>query len=283
MATGITIANLAYQNTEVALHRYMRDTFSWLYGMTVVDGIRGKTTMNSIDIAGNLLVAADCTVDASDSTMVSKEIELDYYNLSFPIKLCDLKETWLSGFANKYRDEKEVYIENLIPYLAEKIGDEVRAKINADIVTEALADADVTKVTLAGGVTTPALSYATLQEFIAGLPAAFVNLALDKDNYEGYGIYISPEAYKQVALYLGDKVNSYGISIGGFNVVADKTLAGNSMIAKSYRNGLVVFDDAMDLAKIKILNKEWLSTSYIITGLAFKGSYVDSSKIVISN
>ena len=283
MATGLTIANLAYQNTDVALHRYMRDTFSWLYGMTVINGVQGKTTMNDIDITGNLLVAADCVIDDIDTQMVSKEIELDYYNLSFPVSLCDLKETWLSGFANKYRDEKEVYIENLVPYLAEKVGDEVRAKVNTDILAEATLDANVTKVTLAGGLTTPALSYATLLEFIAGLPASFVNLALDKDNYEGYGIYVSPEAYGQIAIHLADKVSSYGINVGGFNVVADKTLTGTVMVAKSYKNGLVVFDDSMDLAKIKIVNKEWLSTSYIMTGLAFKGSYVDSTKIVISN
>lgn len=280
---SLTIADLTYQNTGIALHRYMRDTFSWLYGMTVVDGVLGKTTMSDIDIDGNLLVAASCIESNRNTEMFSKEIELDYYNLSFPIKLCDLKQTWLSGFANKYRDEKEVYIENLVPFLAEKIGDEIRTKVNTDIRTEALADANVSKVALSGNISTPALAYGTLIEFIEGLPSSFINLALDKDNYEGYGIYISPEAYKQIAIHLSDKVSSYGINVGGFNVVGDKTLSGNSMLAKSYRNGLVVFDDSADLAKIKVINEEWISTSYIVTGLAFKGSYVDSSKIVISN
>ena len=104
---SVTIADLKYQNTEVALHRYMRDTYSWLFGFRIIDGVQGKTTMNSIGITGVLLNAADCVVEGIDTALASKEIDLDYYNLSFPIALCDLKETWLSGFANKYRDEKQ--------------------------------------------------------------------------------------------------------------------------------------------------------------------------------
>ena len=279
---SVTIADLKYQNTEVALHRYMRDTFSWLYGFRLLDGIQGKTTMNSIGITGNLLVAADCVVDDIDTALASKEIDLDYYNLSFPIALCDLKETWLSGFANKYRDEKDVFIENLVPYLAEQIGDEVKAKVYLDILAEADADADAAEITLVGGITTPALTYATIIEFINGLSAPLIAEALDKSTYEGYSIDISPEAYKQVSIHLGDKVADYGVSVGGFRINGNSALTGNKMLCTSYRNKIVLFDDAMDLAEIKIVEKKWLSTSYIITGLGFKGSYADSSKIVIS-
>lgn len=280
---SVTIADLKYQNTEVALHRYMRDTYSWLFGFRIIDGVQGKTTMNSIGITGNLLTAADCSIDDIDTALASKELDLDYYNLSFPIALCDLKETWLSGFASKYRDEKDVYIENLIPYLAEQIGDEMKAKVYADIYAEAVLDGAVTKVTLAGGVTTPALTYATIIEFIDGLPDAILKVALDKDSYEYYSIDVSPEAYKQASLHLSDKVDGYGLRIGGFSVRASEVLTGNEMVCNRSRNNIIMFDDAMDLAEIKIVEKKWLSTSYIMTGLAFKGSYADSSKIVISN
>ena len=280
---SITIGDLKYQNTDVALHRYMRDTFSWLYGMSVVDGIKGRTTMNSIGITGNMLVAADCVLDTTATALASKEVALDYYNLAFPIALCDLKQTWLSGFANKYKDEKEVYIEWLIPYLAEQVGEEVRAKVNTDILAEATADADVTKVTLAGLITTPANAYTTLIEFIDGLPAGFLNDALDKENYSYYSISVSPAVYKLVSTHLSDKTSSYGLRVGGFNVVADKNLTGKVMVAQKAGNGLVIFDSAEDLAKVRVVNYEWLNTSYIMTGLGFKGSYVDSTKIVISN
>ena len=42
-------------------------------------------------------------------------------------------------------------------------------------------------------------------------------------------------------------------------------------------------DDSNDLGKIGVIVKEWENKSYITTGIAFKGSYVDSKRIVISN
>ena len=280
---SLTIASLKYQETNSSLMTYIRDTFSWLNQALVIEGVSGKATVNDIDITGTVLVTSDCVLYGIDTELVAKEIELNYYNLSFPISHCDLKRTWLSAFADKYKNEEDVYIDALIPYLAEQVGDEVRAQFHADIIAEATADANVTKVTLVGGITTPALAYATVVEFVDGLPAAFLADALDRYSNEYYTIEVSVEAFKLLNEHLGDKVNSYGVSIGGFNVTANKNLTGNLMIAKSYKNDLLVIDDAMDLAKVVVIEKAWENKSYIKTGVAFKGSYVDSTKIVISN
>ena len=280
---SLTITALKYQDTKSAVHRYMRDNFSWIRSASVIDGVAGKATVNSIDITGNLLVASDCVLDTKNTELVGKEIELDYYNLSFPVEHCDLRRTWLSAFADKYKDEADVYIDALIPYLAEKVGDEVRSKVITDVITEATADVNAVKVTLAGTITSPQNAYNTLLEFIAGFPAGFRDRIFDKHSYEYYEINVSPEVYSLVASHLGDKHGTYGINISGLIIVADKTLLGDSMYCTSRKNILVAFDSAEDLNKISRLDKEWENTSYIITGLAFKGSYVDSSEIVISN
>ena len=82
---------------------------------------------------------------------------------------------------------------------------------------------------------------------------------------------------------MSDKHGSYGIRAGGLSIVANKELSGKEMIAKSYNNDLLVIDDSNDLGKIGVIVKEWENKSYITTGIAFKGSYVDSKRIVISN
>jgi len=280
---AVTIQTLAYQDTTSAIHRYMRDNFSWLYSKTVIDGVSGKATINSLDITGNLLKDADCVVDAIDIDWLAKEIELSYYNLSFPVEHCDLRRTWLSAFANKFQDEEEVFVYNLIPYLSEKIGDEVRTKITNDMLTEAGLDVGVTKVTLAGAITTPASANTTVLEFIAGLPQSIKDDVYDKHSYEGYSINVSPVAYELLAEYYGDKVSDYGVSVSGIRVVADKVLSGNSMYCTTSKNCLVVFDSAEDLNRVKIVDKPWINTSYIVTGLGVKGSYVSNKEIVISN
>jgi len=280
---SLTIASLKYQDTDSSLMRHIRDSYSWLQGVRVMDSVAGKSTVNDISITGTLLKASDCVLDDNPSTLTAKEIELNYYNLSFPISHCDLKRTWLSAFANKYSKEEDVYVDALIPYLSEQIGDEIRAQFHSDVITEATADAAVTKVTLAGGVTTAALAFATVIEFVNGLPAAFVKDALDQYSREFYGIEVSAEAFKLVSNHMADKNNSYSVVVGGFRVSANRELVGNKMIAKSYRNDLMVMDDSMDLGKIGVIVKEWENKSYITTGIAFKGSYIDSKRIIISN
>jgi hypothetical protein len=280
---SLTIASLKYQDTDSSLMRHIRDTFSWLSSTKIISGVSGKSTVNDIEITGTLLKASDCVLDTVATELVGKEIELNYYNLSFPIAHCELKRTWLSAFADKVRDEEDVYIDALIPYLAEQIGDEFRTQFHTDVITEATADADVSKVTLVGGVTTPSLTYSTIIEFIDGLPVSFLEDALDQYSREYYTLQVSSEAYKNVATHLSDKGSSFGVSVGGFNISANKELSGNQMIAKSSRNDLLVIDDSQDIAEIKIVPKEWENKSYIVTGLAFKGSYVDSKRIVISN
>jgi hypothetical protein len=150
-------------------------------------------------------------------------------------------------------------------------------------LTEATADVNVVKVALAGLVDTPANTYATVKEFISELPSTMVNDALDSYGNQYYYIKVSPAVYGLLASHLDDKVNSYGINVGGFSVYGDKSLTGSQMVCSRDSNNIIVFDDSEDLAKIKIVVKEWLETSYIITGLGFKASYMDSSKIVISN
>jgi hypothetical protein len=251
--------------------------------MSTVDGIKGKTTMQSIAITGNLLVNASCVESDVTTELIAKEIELDYYNLSFPISLCELKSTWLASFATKYRDEKEVYIESLIPYLAEKVGDEVKAKVYNDILAEAVLDADVAKVVVAGALTTGQEAYNNILTFVNGLSDAFTNKALDYDEYSYYKIHVSTKLWKLLLGYLGDKVtDAFGVQVGGFLIRPNAELTLNEMICSPSKNFLVIFDDSSDLSKVKVINKEWLNKSYIVTGLAFKGSYVDSSEIVIS-
>ena len=280
---SLTIASLKYQDTDSSLMRHIRNSYSWLQGVRIMDSVAGQSTVNDISITGTLLKASDCVLDDNPSALTAKEIELNYYNLSFPISHCDLKRTWLSAFANKYSQEEDVYIDALIPYLSEQMGDEIRTQFHADVIAEATADAGVTKVTLAGGITTAALTYATVTEFVNGLPADFLADALDKYSREYYGIEVSAEAFKLLNEHLGEKVSSFGVMVGGFNIVANKSLSGNEMIAKSSRNDLMVIDDSMDIGKISVIVKEWENKSYITTGIAFKGSYVDSKRIVISN
>jgi hypothetical protein len=280
---GLTITELKYQDTDSTLMRHLRESFSWLEGVTILDSVAGKATVNDISIEGSLLKASDCLIDDNPSSLTAKELELNYYNLSFPISHCDLKRTWLSAFATKYRKEQDVYMDMLIPYLAEKSGDEIRTQFHTDAMIEAEADEDVAKVTLSGGVTTAELTYATVTEFIDGLPTDFLAEALDKHSREYYGVCVSVEAFKLLHEYLGDKVSSYGIYVSGFSVTADKSLTGNKMLAKSYGNDLMIIDDSDDLGKISVMTKEWENKSYIKTGIAFKGSYIDSKRIVISN
>ena len=280
---SLTIASLKYQDTDSSLMRHIRNSYSWLQDVRVMDSVAGKSTVNDISITGTLLKASDCVLDDNPSALTAKEIELNYYNLSFPISHCDLKRTWLSAFANKYSQEEDVYIDALIPYLSEQIGDELRTQFHTDIITEAAADTDVAKVTLTGVITSANNAFNTVVEFVDGLPADFLKEALDKHSNEFYGIEISVEAFKLVNNHMSDKHGSMGVRIGGFSVSANKELSGTEMIAKSYRNDLMVIDDSSDLGKISVIVKEWENKSYITTGIAFKGSYVDSKRIVISN
>ena len=280
---SLTIASLKYQDTDSSIMRYMRNTFSWLNSVRIIDSVSGKSTVNDISITGSLLKAADCLISNKDTSLLAKEIELDYYNLAFPISHCDLKRTWLSAFANKYAKEEDVYVPALIPYLSEMIGEEIRAQFHLDMITEATADTDVQKVTLAGNISSAQNAFNTVIEFVNGLNSDFVNDALDKESREYYVIEVSPEVYKLLSNHLSDKHGSYGIRIGGFNVEANKVLSGKEMVAKSYRNDLLIIDDSDDLGKINVVTREWENKSYITSGIAFKGSYIDSKKIIISN
>lgn len=279
---SLTIQNLKYQEVASALLTDSEHSYDFLSRMRIIR-TAAKGTVNGIDLTGTLLRSADCVVDDNvEAELVGKEVELNYYNLSFPVSDCDLDQTWLSAFANKYRDEADVYIESLVPYLREQIRDEIRFAIHSMIYTEAINDADVTKVALAGTVDTPANAYATVLEFIDGFPQEFVDDALDKYSREYYSIEVSPEAYQQLAIHFSDIAGAEW-NIGGYIVSANKDLGGNQMMAQSYRNQLLFIDDSEDLTKIKIVPKPWLSQFYIVTGVAFKGSYLDSKKIVISN
>lgn len=280
---SLTIASLKYQDTDSSLMRHIRNSYSWLQGVRVMDSVAGKSTVNDISITGTLLKASDCVLDDNPTALTAKEIELNYYNLSFPVSHCDLKRTWLSAFANEYSKEEDVYIDALIPYLAEQMGDEIRTQFHADVITEATADSEVAKVTLTGNITSPQNAYNSIVEFTDGLPEYFSREALDSYSSESYGVEVSIEAYKLAVTHLSDKHGSYSLKVAGFNITANKDLELTEMIAKSYRNDLLVIDDSSDLARINVIVKEWENKSYITTGIAFKGSYVDSKRIVISN
>ncbi len=150
-------------------------------------------------------------------------------------------------------------------------------------MAEAVLDADVAKVVVAGALTTGQEAYNNLLTFVNGLSDAFTNKALDYDEYSYYKIHVSTKLWKLLLGYLGDKVtDAFGVQVGGFLIRPNAELSLNEMICTPSKNFLVIFDDSSDLSKVKVINKEWLNKSYIVTGLAFKGSYVDSSEIVIS-
>lgn len=280
---SLTIQTLKYQETGSALLVGAEHSYSFLHD-TVIRRAAAKGTVQDIGITGTLVKAADCVEDTLDTELTGKEVELNYYNLAFPISHCDLDQTWLSAFASKYANEDEVYIEALVPYLREQIRDEVRTLIHSQIIAEATTDTDVAKVSLTAAlIDTPANAYAAVLTFISGFSASFRDESLDRFNRDWYNVEVSPEVYALVAQHLSDKVTSYGIQIGGYNVVANKELSAKEMICQSYGNKLLFIDDSEDLTRIRIVKKEWLSKSYIITGMAFKASYMDSSKIVISN
>ena len=82
---SLTIASLKYQDTDSSLMRHIRNSYSWLQGVRVMDSVAGKSTVNDISITGTLLKASDCVLDDNPTTLTAKEIELNYYNLSFPV------------------------------------------------------------------------------------------------------------------------------------------------------------------------------------------------------
>lgn len=280
---SLTIQTLKYQETPSALLVGAEHSYAFLSD-TTIRRAAAKGTVQDIGITGTLLVASDCVLDSVDTDLSAKEVELNYYNLAFPVPNCDLDQTWLSAFANKYTQEEDVYIEALVPYLREQIRDEIRTLIHTQMIAEATTDTDVVKVSLAAQtIDTPANAYAAVLAFIAGLPTALTNRALDRYDRDFYKVEVSTEVYALVAQHLSDKVDNYGITIGGLLVVANKELSAKEMICNSSGNKLLFIDDTEDLTKIRIVEKAWLNTNYIITGVAFKASYLDSTKIVISN
>mgnify|MGYP000965306018 CR=1 FL=1 len=94
---------------------------------------------------------------------------------------------------------------------------------------------------------------------------------------------IFPSNYlEQLAIHFSDIAGAEW-RIAGYSVSANKELSGNEMMICAMNNRLLFIDDTEDLTKIKIVEKPWLNKNYIITGVAFKASYIDSAKIVISN
>lgn len=280
---SLTIASLKYQDTKSSIQRYLRDNISWIVSATVIDGVSGKAVVGSINIDGTVLNDASCVLGANNSSLSGKEVELNYYNLSFPIDHCDLKRTWLSAFADKYRDEEDVYVDALIPFISEKANEEIRVKVFSTLLAEALIDTAVTKITLAGGLASGAAAYNTILEFISGFPTEFRKRVFDKHRRVNYEVNVSPEAFSLVGQHLGDKHGSYGMYIGGLVVVCDSTLTGNAMYCTAPKNVLIAFDSTEDLNKVKVIEKKYENKSYITSGIAFRGSYLDSSEIVISN
>ena len=124
---ALTIANLPYQEDRGFLHTILRETYSWFDYKSVLVGYKGKATISNFTIGSDLLIPFDCVANTIDTDLAAKEIKLIEYGFSFPVERCDLQATWLNAFAQKYQNASEVYIENLMPYVAQQLSYEVRA------------------------------------------------------------------------------------------------------------------------------------------------------------
>ena len=163
----------------------------------------------------------------------------------------------------------------------ERVAEQTRVKIVRDMVDEAALDSSVEDVA-APTITNEASAYAGVATFIKGFTVAFLTESLGGGWYDrAYEIFVSPTTYSLLTLHLSDKTES--VYVGAYRVRPEKALTANEMFCTNSRNILGVFDETYDLATIKVVPKEWINTDYIIGGLSFGGSYVDSSKITITD
>ena len=279
---SITIGSLKYQDTKRFLSTYVRDSYNWLNNYQILSGVKGKAVINALSIDTNLLALASCVTSLKDSSLKAKEVELEEFNATFPISDCELKRTWLSAFANDMVDEDDIYINQLTPHLIKMMSTEVQDKVMEKIFFETTTDADVSKITLTGSISTPALADSLLVEFISQLPTPIIDEACDRDIYGQYIIYVSPEAYLQMQLHRDLTRDSYGINVAGFNVRGNRALDGTEMLCTRDSNLQFVVDDANDLDNVKIIRKPELSTNYIQVAMAFRGSYIDGEKVAVA-
>lgn len=279
---SVTIATLPYESGAPILRTYLKDAYSWFWDISVVDGYKGKATITDYRTQTTLLKVADCDLDNENLDVIGKDVDIKDYNFSIPVKRCDLRQTWLSAFAEKYKDVEEIFMENLMPYVAEKVAVEVRGDITTDFLAEAKLDTVVQKI-VAPAITDEATAFAGIKSFITAFSADFLTKATDISWLDKpYYIYVSPQTYTRAALHLSDKVDRT-VSVGGFVVLPDRALTGSQMYCTYPKNILGIFDDTSDINRFKVVPKEYENKDYIVGGISFTGSYTDSKDIVITD
>lgn len=282
---SVTIATLGWANDSQFLHTIVRDTYSWLGEISVIDGWKGKCRISNFGITGALLEPLACDLNTNALSLDAKDVTVNQYKISLPVEQCDLNQTWLSAFASKYQSNTDVYLDNLMPYIAESVGDQLKEIIKSDMLVEAGLDANVTKVAVTASAGTGQGVYDAILEFIAGFTDEFTAEALEAGWWGNYVIAVDPVSYTLLAGHLSDKTSGgcFGLCVGGFEVVADRILEADIMYCTPQRNILAVFDAVDDLYTVKIVSDDFKSTDYIVGGLGVGGSYIDSKKITITS
>lgn len=274
---AVTIANLEYQNDTVFLRSLLIDTYAWLSGCSIVEGYKGKATVADFSVTDFLLIPQDCVLDTIPLGVKGKQVEIVNYGFSIPVERCDLHGTWLAHFARTYNEAPQVYYENLMPYLIEKVGAELRYDVVTDIMAEAALDTAVQKITVTAYVDTPEGAKATLDSFIHGMGLPYLTVTFGDSFWRTNTIYVSPKLYTKFMTH-GDGDEFYA----GFYIEPEVALSGAEMFATPKSNILVAFDSTEDVNQFKVVPKDELNTDYIVGSIAFGGSYLDSSRIVIS-
>lgn len=274
---AVTIANLEWQDDSQLLYSIVVNNYSWLSGVTVVEGYKGKAKVADYDIELPLLKPFDCDVPSTNDIVLNgKDVTIDPYDFRIPVCSGDIEGTWLNGYA---MNATEYYLNNLAGYLSEIIGAEIKLIVFRDILTEGLADSLVKKVAVTAGDGTAAGALATLHSFVDGLSDTFLAEAYSEGYWNDYIIHVSPRTYS--LLTQNSDMHAFPV-VAGFSVVANGTLTGDEMICTPDRNVLVAFDDTADANTFRVVSKQELSQEIIVGQLAFGGSYRDSKRIAIT-
>ena len=281
---AITISDIKPSAEGRLLYASFKEAFTWFQGITVRSGYKHMATIANFSLSGQLLAQQGCTVKENDSTFSNKIVEVIPYSFSFPIDRCDLNRTWLAAFAEKYESESEVFIDSIVPYIANEIALETRQIITGDMLGHTLLDSEVVKVAAPAMPTDGASSFAAIQSFVQALPDGFVSQALDIGWLEDdYVVHVSSKVLSMALSYTADKTSGAFMYVGGFRVEADPMLNYDEMFVTHRSNILAIFDDTADVNIVKVIPRDWENKDYLVGGVAVGGSYVDASKIITTN
>ena len=292
---SVVIGDLKWQNDKKQFHDELDKLGHWWSAMTVLKGYKGKATLNLIDLFDITQLGNLCDIPyAGDIFVDSKEVEIKTYSTKLSIPRCSLKSKHLSSLLKKganSTDENEIFLDNLINILFKANNSEFLGYVIGDVLAEAAADANVSKIAVPA-VTNPDSASTAIKAFIDGLPPAIVSEALsDEKENEYVHIFVSTELLALLHRHYDDSNNksSYNkddgksMFIEGYKINAIGGFSGSQMLAVNLSNVAIFIDDENDVDDFKVIYKEEINTDLIIGAISLAGSFLDSYKLAISN